>query len=93
MRKDDEAMQEQEMAAAAGAASAPAQKPSRNVDVDVDETDEALLGKATLAKLAKTAEVEATPEPVAQAPAPVEAEATEPVVPVVEDEAAPEVEL
>lgn len=88
MRKDDESMQEQEMAAAGGAAAAPAQKPARNVDVDVDETDEALLGKATLAKLAKTAEDAA--EPVAQAE-PVEAVAAEPVVLVLEDEPAEEV--
>jgi len=88
MRKDDEMAQEQETAAAANATSAPAQKPARNVDMDVDETDEALLGKATLAKLAKPAEVEEVVAPVAVA-APVEAVAAEPVVLVLEDEAEP----
>ncbi len=58
MRKDDEIAQEQAAAATVGTTPAPAQKPARNVDMDVDETDEALLGKATLAKLAKTAEPE-----------------------------------
>jgi len=78
MRKDEEIAEEQAAAAAAGAAPAPVRRPARNVDVvDVDETDEALLGKATLAKLAKTVEPEsvvaaATPE--IEAPAAVEAE-------------------
>jgi small subunit ribosomal protein S2 len=80
MRKDDEIEQEQAAAAAAGAAPAPVQKPARNVDMDVDETDEALLGKSTLAKLAKPAEPEdvpvaAKPETVAPAAAPLEIEA------------------
>ncbi len=47
MRKDDEIAQEEAAAATAGATTAPAQRPARNVDMDVDETDEALLGKAT----------------------------------------------
>ena len=57
MRKDDEMAEEQAEAASAGVTFAPAKRPARGVDADVDETDEALLGKATLAKLAKTDEV------------------------------------
>lgn len=74
MRKDEEIAEEQAAAAAAGAAPAPAKKPARNVDMDVDETDEALLGKATLAKLAKTVEPEnvKVAEPEVQAPVAVE---------------------
>lgn len=60
MRKDEE--QAQEMLETA-APSAPAKRPAHTVDADVDETDEALLGKATLAKLAKTSD--ATEEVVA----------------------------
>ena len=92
MRKDEEAIQEQELAAAAGAAPAPAQKPGRNVDLDVDETDEALLGKATLAKLAKTAEAEEIAEAVAKAPLITEAVAAEPEILVLEDEPAAKAE-
>lgn len=85
MRKDEEIAEEQAAAAAAGAAPAPAKKPARNVDMDVDETDEALLGKATLAKLAKTVEPEniKAVEPEVQAPAAVEVDT------VVEAEAKP----
>jgi small subunit ribosomal protein S2 len=60
MRKDDEIEQEQ-AEAAASAVYTPTKRPARTVDVDVDETDEALLGKATLAKLAKTDDVVAKP--------------------------------
>ena len=60
MRKDDEIEQEQ-AEAAASAVYAPAKRPARTVDVDVDETDEALLGKSTLAKLAKADDVVAKP--------------------------------
>lgn len=78
MRKDDEMAAEQAEAATANAAFAPAKRPARTVDVDLDETDEALLGKATLAKLAKPEDVVAAkpaetakpaPEPETEAPA------------------------
>jgi small subunit ribosomal protein S2 len=78
MRKDEELEQEQAAAAAAGAAPAPAPRAAHKVDVDVDETDEALLGAATLAKLAKSAATEeaaAAPAAPAAAVAPAEAEA------------------
>jgi small subunit ribosomal protein S2 len=87
MRKDDEIAQEQ-AAATAGTAPTPGRRPAPNVDMDVDETDEALLGKATLAKLAKTAEPEAAAavsEPEVQAAAAIETKAE----PVVEAEAKP----
>jgi small subunit ribosomal protein S2 len=61
MRKDDE-MEEEQAEVAASAASAPAKRPARTVDIDVDETDEALLGKSTLAKIARTDETVAKPE-------------------------------
>lgn len=50
--------------------SAPAGRPSRVVDMEDDSSDEELLGKSTLAKLAKTA------EPEAEAAAETEPEAT-----------------
>jgi small subunit ribosomal protein S2 len=56
MRKDDE-MADEKAEIATSVAFTPAKRPARTVDLDVDETDEALLGKATLAKLAKTEEV------------------------------------
>jgi small subunit ribosomal protein S2 len=88
MRKDEEIAEEQAAAAAAGAAPAPVRRPARDVDVDVDETDEALLGKATLAKLAKTAEPET---PLAAADVEVETEIETPtlVADEVETEIAP----
>ena len=64
MRKDEEIAEEQAMFVAA-AAPAPGRKPARGMEMEVDETDEALLGKATLAKLAKTAEPE-TPADAAE---------------------------
>ena len=54
MRKEDDMANEKPDVAPAYT---PAKRPARTVDVDVDETDEALLGKATLAKLAGTAPV------------------------------------
>lgn len=51
MRKDDAAADEK--ADVAPMAYTPAKRPARTVDLDIDETDEALLGKATLAKLAR----------------------------------------
>jgi small subunit ribosomal protein S2 len=68
MRKDD-ALAEGEEEAVTIPVSAVAKRPARNIDVDVDETDEALLGKATLAKLAKTDDVKTQkgqPKPVAK---------------------------
>jgi len=64
MRKDEEIAEEQAMFVAA-AAPALGRKPARGMEMEVDETDEALLGKATLAKLAKTAEPE-TPADAAE---------------------------
>jgi small subunit ribosomal protein S2 len=61
MRKDDE-MAEEQAEAASSVTYAPPKRPARTVDIDIDETDEALLGKATLAKLARTDEVVAKPE-------------------------------
>ncbi len=79
MRKDDE-MAEEQAEAAIGVTYAPAKRPARTVDIDIDETDEALLGKATLAKLARTdevvvkpAEIAAEPETPAETDAPTEA--------------------
>jgi hypothetical protein len=97
MRKDEDNAQEQAAGATAGAAATPAQRPARNVDVmDVEETDEALLGKATLAKLAKTAEPEellAAAEPETQEPpAAVEAEAEAKPAKKAKAEAAPKAE-
>jgi len=75
MRKDDEIEQEQ-AEAAASAIHTPAKRPARTVDIDVDETDEALLGKSTLAKLAKTDDVVAKPAQTAdEAEIPAEADA------------------
>ena len=56
MRKDDE-MADEKPEVAPAVSFTPAKRPARTVDLDIDETDEALLGKATLAKLAKTDEV------------------------------------
>ncbi|MCX6065332.1 MAG: 30S ribosomal protein S2 [Chloroflexi bacterium] len=60
MRKDDEMVEEQEQIAAASAPT-PVKKLSRTVDADEETDDSALLGKSTLAKLAKTADTEAAP--------------------------------
>jgi small subunit ribosomal protein S2 len=60
MRKDEEIAEEQ--AVAAPVVSAPAKKTGRGLEVDVDDTNEALLGKATLAKLAKTVETDTPAE-------------------------------
>jgi hypothetical protein len=57
MRKDEE-LEEEQAAVYAATAPAPSQKAGRRVDVDEETDDAALLGKATLAKLAKTAEPE-----------------------------------
>jgi small subunit ribosomal protein S2 len=65
MSKDDQSEREQASVATAGVVSAPAKRPARTVDIDIDETDEALLGKATLAKLARTVEPESVVAPVA----------------------------
>jgi small subunit ribosomal protein S2 len=52
MRKDEE-LEEESAAVYAPTAPAPSQKVGRTVDTDEETDDEALLGKATLAKLAK----------------------------------------
>lgn len=52
MRKDDGLADEKPESAPI--AYTPAKRPARTVDLDIDETDEELLGKATLAKLART---------------------------------------
>lgn len=63
--------------------STPAGRPSRVVDMDDDSSDEELLGKSTLAKLAKTAEpeleaaVETKPEATIEAEADTDAVAKE----------------
>jgi small subunit ribosomal protein S2 len=57
MRKDDDLAEEQASAAVV-AAPAPAKRPSRTVDSDEESDDAALLGKSTLAKLARVADVE-----------------------------------
>jgi len=56
MRKDDD-MADEKVEVAPSVAFTPAKRPVRTVDLDIDETDEALLGKATLAKLAKVEEI------------------------------------
>jgi len=61
MRKDDE-MAEEQAAAAPVIAAMPSRKVGRGVEADVDDSNESLLGKATLAKLAKTVETEAPAE-------------------------------
>ena len=59
MRKDvDIAQEEAAMAAAAPAAPVPARKLVRTVDVDEETDDAALLGKSTLAKLVRGAEID-----------------------------------
>jgi small subunit ribosomal protein S2 len=82
MRKDDD-MAEDKADDAVGATYAPPKRPVRTVDIDVDETDEALLGKATLAKLAaKPDEVVAKPEAKPEAkPAPIADEPEAPAEP------------
>jgi small subunit ribosomal protein S2 len=62
MRKDEELEEEQGTAVYAATAPAPSQKAGRTVDVDEETDDSALLGKSTLAKLAKTAEPEVVAE-------------------------------
>jgi small subunit ribosomal protein S2 len=57
MRKDDDLAEEQASAAVV-AAPAPTKRPSRTVDSDEESDDAALLGKSTLAKLARVADVE-----------------------------------
>jgi hypothetical protein len=68
MRKDDE-LEEEQAAVYAATAPAPSQKAGRTVDVDEETDDAALLGKATLAKLAKTAEPEVVAEEIPAKPA------------------------
>ncbi len=63
MRKDD-GMSDEKSDVAPAVSFTPAKRPARTVDLDVDETDEALLGKATLAKLA-TAAADETATPAA----------------------------
>jgi small subunit ribosomal protein S2 len=58
MRKDQDMAEEQTAVAAAPAAPVSVRRPGRTVDTDEETDDSALLGKATLAKLAKTAEGE-----------------------------------
>ncbi len=62
MRKDDE-MAEEQAAAAPVIAAMPSRKVGRGVEADVDDSNESLLGKATLAKLAKTVEAVETVAP------------------------------
>ena len=57
MRKDDDLAEEQASAAAV-VAPAPTKRPSRTVDSEEENDDAALLGKSTLAKLARVADVE-----------------------------------
>ncbi len=57
MRKDQDILEEQAAEASVAVPVTP-RRPSRTVEVDVETTDEDLLGKATLAKLAKPADVE-----------------------------------
>ena len=59
MRKDQDILDEQ-AAEAPVAAPVAARRPSRTVDTDEETTDEALLGKSTLAKLAKVADADAS---------------------------------
>jgi small subunit ribosomal protein S2 len=59
MRKDEEIAQEEASAAAVvSAAPTPSRKPVRTVDTEEESDDAALLGKSTLAKLARVADVE-----------------------------------
>lgn len=58
MRKDEDLGAEDRLTPAS--VSAPAGRPSRMVDMDDDSSDEDLLGKSTLAKLAKTSDLEAS---------------------------------
>jgi small subunit ribosomal protein S2 len=58
MRKDDDLAEEQASAAAVAAPVAPTKRPSRTVDSEEESDDAALLGKSTLAKLARVADVE-----------------------------------
>jgi small subunit ribosomal protein S2 len=55
MRKDEEAIEEAAAAPAAVAMPAPSKKAGRAMEMDEETDDAALLGKATLAKLAKPA--------------------------------------
>lgn len=66
MRKDDGMADEKPESAPV--AYTPAKRPARTVDLDIDETDEELLGKATLAKLARTEDAKPA-EAAAAAPA------------------------
>jgi small subunit ribosomal protein S2 len=57
MRKDEDMAEEQASLAALAVPTSPAGKrPARGLELEGDETNEALLGKATLAKLAKAVE-------------------------------------
>lgn len=67
MRKDAD-MGEEKAEATSSVAYTPARRPARTVDLDMDETDEALLGKATLAKLAKTEDVKPVAADETEAP-------------------------
>ena len=79
MRKDEEL--EEEQAEIALPVSAPMKRPTRTLDMDDEETDDVLLGKATLAKIAKaedaTAKVEATTDNNAKSEEPSESEPLE----------------
>ena len=57
MRKDED-MAEEQAAVAVSAAPTPTRRPVRTIDTDEEGDDSDLLGKATLAKLGRTADVE-----------------------------------
>ncbi len=58
MRKDEDLAEEQASAAAVAAPVITPRRPARTVDSDEESDDAALLGKSTLAKLARVADVE-----------------------------------
>ena len=60
MRKDDDLAEEQASAAVV-AAPVPSRRPVRTIDADEEGDDESLLGKSTLAKLARVADVDVAP--------------------------------
>jgi small subunit ribosomal protein S2 len=74
MRKDAD-MGEEKAETTSSVAYTPARRPARTVDLDMDETDEALLGKATLAKLAKTEDVKPVVADETEAPSATSAQA------------------
>jgi len=64
MRKDEELAEEQAAAVVAPVTPAPSRRPARPVETDEVTDDSALLGKSTLAKLAKTGDVDPAVEEV-----------------------------